>query len=234
MIPISDDNPTRLVPFVTWAIMAVCVAVFIWQLTLGTEGGEELINAFSFVPARLFGGHPFVGGPDLPSPALSIITSMFMHGGWLHIGGNMLYLWIFGNNVEELMGHFRYLLFYLLCGVAAAFTQGLSDPSSTIPMLGASGAISGVLAAYVLVYPQAKVTVIVPLGVLLYPLKIAAFWVVGFWFLLQLLNWSLSNPGQPGIAFAAHLGGFGAGLILTPFLKSAAIPFFGRRRGPWG
>jgi membrane associated rhomboid family serine protease len=234
MIPISDDNPTVLTPFFTWAIIAACIGVYVWQSSLGRHGEEQLLYAFSFVPAELFGGHPFASAPGEPSPALSIITSMFMHGSWLHLGGNMLFLWIFGNNVEDLMGHIRYVIFYLVCGVAAALTQGFTDPHSTIPMLGASGAISGVLAAYVLAYPQARVTVILPLGILLYPMKIAAFFVVGFWFLLQLLSAAMTDPTQPGIAFAAHIGGFVAGLVLTPFFKFSDIPLFGRRRGPWG
>ncbi len=234
MIPISDDNPADLTPFVTWAFIAACIGVYLWQLSLGRHSEEAFVYAYSLVPAQLFGGHPFAGSEGAPAPALTIFTSMFMHGSWLHLGGNMLFLWIFGNNVEDLMGHFRYVLFYLVSGAAAALTQGFTDPQSAIPMLGASGAISGVLAAYVLAYPSARVTVIIPLGILLYPVKIAAFYVVGFWFLLQLLSWSLSDPNQPGVAFAAHIGGFCAGLVLTPFLKSSAIPLFGRKRGPWG
>jgi membrane associated rhomboid family serine protease len=234
MIPISDDNPTVLTPFVTWAIMAACVGVFVWQLSLGSRAGEEAAYIYGFVPALLLGHAKLSAAVAAPTPALTIFTSMFMHGGWLHLGGNMLFLWIFGNNVEDLMGHIRYLLFYLICGAAAALTQGLSDPQSTIPMLGASGAISGVLAAYVLAYPAARVTVILPLGILLYPVKIAAFFVVGFWFLMQLLSAAMADPSQPGIAFAAHIGGFVAGLVLTPFFKFSDIPLFGRRRGPWG
>ena len=233
MIPISDDNPTTLTPFVNWAVIAACVCVYIWQLTLGNAGEEQLLYAYSVTPAHLFGGHPFAGGISAPSPAFTILTSMFLHGSWLHLGGNMLFLWIFGNNVEDLMGHVRYLVFYLLCGVAAALTQGFDNPHSTIPMLGASGAISGVLAAYVLAYPAARVTVILPLGILLYPVKIAALFVVGFWFAAQLLSAAMTDPSQPGIAFAAHIGGFVAGLVLTPFFKYSDIPLFGRRRGPW-
>jgi membrane associated rhomboid family serine protease len=158
---------------------------------------------------------------------------MFLHGGFLHLGGNMLYLWIFGNNVEDAMGHGRYLLFYLACGIAAALSEGLVNRHSAFPMIGASGAISGVLAAYVLIYPRARVTVIIPLGILLYPTKISAFYVVGFWFVLQVLNGLLSSQGAPGTAWWAHVGGFALGLLLTPLLS--AFPLFGRHsRGPWG
>jgi membrane associated rhomboid family serine protease len=159
---------------------------------------------------------------------------MFLHGGLLHLAGNMLYLWIFGNNVEDAMGHVRYLLFYLLCGAAAALGMAYIDPASQVPMVGASGAISGVLAGYVLLYPRARVTVIVPLGIILYPFAITAVWVIGFWFLLQLISAGLANPGEPGTAWWAHVGGFAAGLILTPVLKSRDTPLFGQvRHGPW-
>jgi membrane associated rhomboid family serine protease len=147
----------------------------------------------------------------------------------------MLYLWIFGNNVEDAMGHMRYIVFYLVCGAAAALMLAYIDPASRIPMVGASGAISGVLAAYVLLFPRARVTVIVPLGIIFYPFKLSAFWVVSFWFVLQLLSAWLSHPNEPGVAWWAHVGGFGAGLFLTPLFKSSGFPLFGRpRRGPWG
>jgi len=164
---------------------------------------------------------------------LTLITSMFLHGGFLHLGGNMLYLWIFGNNVEDAMGHVRFLLFYLACGLAAALAEGTVNRHSALPMVGASGAISGVLAAYVLIYPRARVTVIIPLGILLYPTKISAFYVIGFWFVLQLLNGVGASPGAPGTAWWAHVGGFAAGFLLTPLLSH--FPLFGRyTRGPWG
>jgi membrane associated rhomboid family serine protease len=227
MIPISDDNPVRLTPVVTWAIIILCVAVFVWELSLG-GGADAAIDALAFKPVTLLKG-------PITLAAITILTAMFLHGGFLHIGGNMLYLWIFGNNVEDAMGHVRYLLFYLISGAAAALAMAWMDPTSSIPMLGASGAISGVLAAYVLIYPRARVTVIVPLGIIFYPMKISAIWVVGFWFVLQLLSAALSNPDQPGTAFWAHVGGFIVGGLLTPLFKSAHIPLFGDvHRGPWG
>jgi len=234
MIPISDDNPTRIVPFFTWAILAACIGVFIWQVSLGQNAEERLVYTYGFVPALLLGHAKLNAILQAPAPVLTLFTSMFMHGSWLHLAGNMLYLWIFGNNVEDIMGHIRYVIFYLVCGVAAALTHGLSNPDSTIPMLGASGAISGVLAAYVLVFPAARVTVILPLGILLYPMKIAAIFVVGFWFVIQLISAAMTDPSQPGVAFLAHVGGFVAGLVLTPFFKYSDVPLFGRRRGPWG
>jgi membrane associated rhomboid family serine protease len=161
---------------------------------------------------------------------------MFIHGGFWHLAGNMLYLWVFGNNIEAAMGHVRYLLFYLLCGVAAALTMAFMAPASIVPMVGASGAISGVLGAYMLLYPRARVTVVVPIVIIFYPFRIAAVWVVGIWFVMQLVSAAVSTPDSPGVAWWAHIGGFAAGLALTPFLKSSQIPFFGPRslRGPWG
>jgi membrane associated rhomboid family serine protease len=231
MIPISDENPTRVTPFVTWALIAACVGVFFWQLTFDEQQSQALMLTLGFVPKTVFGAG--AAGRDGIWPWLTIFTSMFLHGGFLHVGGNMLYLWIFGNNVEDAMGHARFLLFYLVCGVAAALSEGMVSPDSSVPMLGASGAISGVLAAYVLIFPRTRITVIIPLGILLYPTKISAFYVVGFWFLLQVLNAFTTSPGAPGTAWMAHVGGFAVGLALTPALSQ--FPLFGRyRRGPWG
>jgi membrane associated rhomboid family serine protease len=227
MIPISDDNPPRHRPLVSWSLVAACVAVFLWQIGLSEREHDETVLAMAFTPERLFSG-------DLSLSVLStLITSMFLHAGLMHLGSNMLYLWVFGNNVEDAMGHTRFLIFYLASGVAAALGQGFFDQASEIPMVGASGAISGVLGAYVLIFPGARVTVIVPLGILLYPLKISALFVVGFWFVVQLVQASLTDPGEPGVAWWAHIGGFAAGILLTPFFSR--FPLFGRwRRGPWG
>jgi len=218
MIPISDDNPAKRPAIVTWTIVALCVAVWLWELALGREMNAALL-VFGFTPAALFAAHaPPHGFIDVP-PAATIATSMFVHGGWLHLGGNMLYLWIFGNNVEDAMGHGRFALFYLLCGTAAALTLAYMNPASQLPMIGASGAISGVLAAYVLLYPRARVTVVVPLGIIFYPLAIGAVWVVGLWFAMQLLSAWIVDPAQPGVAWWAHVGGFVAGLLLTPLFR---------------
>ena len=233
MIPISDENPTQTKPLVTWAVIFACIATFLWQLSFSEGDAEALFFALGFVPRNLFDEAATARVYGIPWPWLTLITSMFLHGGFLHLGGNMLYLWIFGNNVEDAMGHMRFLLFYLACGIAAALAEGLVNPHSALPMVGASGAISGVLAAYVLIYPRARVTVIIPLGILLYPTKISALYVVGFWFVLQLLNGVVTATGAPGTAWWAHVGGFAAGLLLTPFLSH--FPLFGHHtRGPWG
>jgi membrane associated rhomboid family serine protease len=231
MIPISDDNPVRITPFVNWAIMLVCVAVYVWEVSLGDEV-DNVLAQLAFVPSS---GVTADGVPLIRAqPLEAIVISMFLHGGFMHLLGNMLYLWVFGNNVEDAMGHVKFTLFYFVCGFAAAFGMAYVDPTSQIPVVGASGAISGALAAYVLLWPRARITVIVPLGIIFYPFRISAIWVVGFWFVLQLVFAALSDPTQPGTAWWAHVGGFAAGLALTPLLKSRYVPLFGRvQRGPW-
>lgn len=233
MIPISDENPVRITPFVTWGLIAACVAAYAWQSQYSGDAWGDIVLKYGFTPSSLMSPQiEATGTPAVPA-VVSIFTAMFLHGSWWHLGGNMLYLWIFGNNIEEAMGHFRFLLFYLVCGVAAALTMGFMDPLSTHPMVGASGAISGALGAYMLLYPRARVTVLIPLLIVLYPFRINAVWVVGAWFAMQLL--ALTGPDTSGIAWWAHVGGFAAGIALTPFLKSANVPFFGPKppRGPW-
>jgi membrane associated rhomboid family serine protease len=218
---------------VTWGLILACVAAYVWQSQQQAPEWGNVILRYGFTPRTLMS--PQFDMTDVPAvpPTVSIFTSMFLHGSLWHLAGNMLYLWIFGNNIEDAMGHVRFLLFYLLSGIAAALTMAFMDPTSTHPMVGASGAISGVLGAYMLLYPRARVTVVVPLLIILYPFRINAAWVVGIWFAMQLL--SLTGPDTSGIAWWAHLGGFAAGIALTPFLKSAHVPFFGPRptRGPW-
>jgi len=226
MIPISDENPTTRVPIVNWAIIIACVVVFIWQFSLDQRQSEAVIRSLGFTPRDFFAG---AGN----GPWLTLITSMFLHGGLMHRGGNILYPWIFDNSVEDAFGHTRFFVFYFVCGIAAALAQGIAEPGTSIPMVGASGAISGVLGAYVLIYPRARITVIIPLGLILYPTKISSVFVVGFWFVMQLVSAALAEPGAPGVAWLAHVGGFAAGVLLTPLLSQ--YPLFGRHsRGPWG
>ena len=211
MFPIGDDNSARkLVPVVTYALVALNILVFLFELI----AGDAFIVTWAFVPSRF-----------LASPAgdfVTIFTSMFMHGGWLHIGGNMLYLWIFGDNVEDRFGHLRYLIFYLICGVAATFTQLAFSIGSDIPNLGASGAIAGVLGAYVLLFPRRRVTVL--LGFLVVPMPALA--VIGFWIVLQFFN-SIGSiaayADTGGVAYMAHIGGFFAGLVLALVLRGKRV-----------
>src|SRR3569832_351316 len=222
MIPISDDNPARTRPVVTILLIVACVAIFLWETSLGPEF-DSAVGLMGLTPNAFT--HP--GETQMPSfgvPVwLTLLTTMFLHAGWLHLGGNMLYLWIFGNNIEDAMGHGKYTLFYFASGIAAGLTMILADPNSHTPVVGASGAISGVLAAYMLLYPRARVRV----WVIVWPLWIRAVWVVGVWFVLQLLNAAATPASEPGTAWWAHVGGFAAGLVLTPLLKSRFVPYFG-------
>lgn len=222
MIPISDDNPARLTPVVTVGLIVLCVLVFLWELSLG-DGMDQALAVLGFTPNAFIHSD----GAQIRSVPVwtTILTSMFLHVGTLHIAGNMLYLWIFGNNIEDAMGHAKFAVFYLVCGIAAMLTMLLADPASHTPTIGASGAISGVLAAYVLLYPRARVHVVVPL--IFYAFWIRAVWVVGIWFALQLVTAVMTPASEPGTAWWAHVGGFAAGLVLTPLLKSRLVPYFG-------
>jgi membrane associated rhomboid family serine protease len=231
VIPLRDDNPSSIAPVVTIAFIVMCVLMFLWQLSFGAgDGGQRIIYALGAIPAVLLGQQQLPPELALVPPWVSVFTSMFMHGGWMHLIGNMLYLWIFGDNVEDSMGHGRFVVFYLLCGIAAVLAQALPDPSSTVPMVGASGAISGVLGAYLLLYPHARVLVAIPFGFILQTMRIPAGLVLVLWFGLQLLSSAMAQPGQGGVAFRAHIGGFVAGMILIPIFKYRRF----RLRLPWG
>ncbi len=221
MIPLRDKNPTQRVPFVNISIIIINVAAFVYEVSLGPQL-EGFFFQFGLVP------HSFVVGLNsydvITSSITPLFTSMFLHGGWMHLGGNMLYLWIFGDNVEDKIGHGRYLLFYLLCGITASSVHVLIDPSSTIPTVGASGAISGILGAYLIMFPRARVVTVIPIFVFLHVAELPAIFVLGFWFVIQFFNGILSlgyqTAGMGGVAWWAHIGGFVAGLALViPFRK---------------
>jgi len=207
LFPIGDDNSSRrITPVVTYTLIALNVIFFFVEMS----GGEPFIMRWSVVPRRLVN--------DPSGDFITIFTSMFMHGGWMHLLGNMLYLWIFGDNVEERMGHGKFLLFYLVCGVAATLAQVWVSADSTIPNLGASGAISGVLAAYLVLFPRGRVRVLLGYTVVAMP----ALVVIGLWFLLQFINGIgsfMQTAETGGVAYMAHIGGFIAGLILTYLLR---------------
>ncbi len=226
MIPLHDDNPTTIKPFLTIALIAASSLVFLWQLSLGARGFEMAVYRLGVIPATLLGDKMLPPELAVVPPTLTVFTSMFLHGGWMHLIGNMLYLWIFGNNVEDAMGHVRFVVFYLLCGIAAVFAQALPNTDSTIPMIGASGAISGVLGAYLLLFPRAHVLVLVPMGFFTRTMYLPAMVVLGFWFVLQLVNSALADPGQGGVAFGAHIGGFIAGMVLLPLFKYRHVRLF--------
>lgn len=225
MIPLHDDNPTRIFPFLTVAIIAACVLVYLWQASLGPQGYEAAVYRLGVIPAVLLDKVQLPPQLALIPPAATILTSMFVHGGFLHLAGNMLYLWIFGNNIEDAMGHPRFAVFYVLCGVAAVFGQVLQNPDSELPMVGASGAISGVLGAYLLLYPRARILVLIPLGFMMQLVRLPAGWVLGIWFLIQILSSSVSGD-EAGVAWYAHIGGFVAGMALIPLFKSRSVRLF--------
>jgi len=216
MIPLADDNPTHSKPIITIGLIVICCLAFLWQLGLG-QANRGAILALGVIPASLLQGALLPEALRWVSPELTLITSMFLHGGFMHLIGNMLYLWIFGDNVEDILGKPVFIIFYCVCGVIAALSQALPDPSSTIPMIGASGAISGVLGAYIVFFPKKSVRVAIPFGFFIQVLRLPAFVVLLFWFALQLINGASAGSGG-GVAFGAHIGGFVAGVILAPVL----------------
>lgn len=218
MIPLRDTIPSRTVPVVTHLLVGLNVAAFAVQLMQGARL-DLFVERWAFVPAKLF-SPSLAGGGTVPLAAVTLVTSMFLHGGLLHLAGNLLYLWIFGDNVEDALGHGRYLVFYLACGVAAALLQGALSPASTVPTLGASGAIAGVLGAYFVLFPRARVVTVVPLFVLFPLVEVPAGLYLLFWFLFQFwmggksLVSGAAGAAQGGVAWWAHVGGFVAGLVL--------------------
>ena len=232
MIPLSDENPTVRPPVITILILAAMVAV--WVIVEGAGFGDRMVRAIcnlGLVPGELTGLAP-IGSAVPIGPGLycavdaqlanwaSPVVSLFLHGGWGHLLGNALFLWVFGNNVEDVMGRGRFVLFYLLSGLAAAGAQVAAQPGSTIPMVGASGAIGGVMGAYVLLYPRAGITTFVFLGIFARMMVIPATVMLGYWFLLQLLSGTLSGGEGGGVAFWAHVGGFVGGLVLAPLFRN--------------
>ncbi|MCC7415777.1 MAG: rhomboid family intramembrane serine protease [Acidobacteria bacterium] len=216
MIPLRDVIPSRTTPYITVTIIGINAAAWLFELTLSDQQLYRLLTVFGVVPAAF-------AWPTL-------LTSMFLHGGWAHIIGNMLYLWIFGDNVEDRFGHARFLIFYLLAGTVAAFGQILMDPASQVPTIGASGAIAGVMGAYIVLYPHSRVLTLLPLIIVWEVVEVPAVFLLGFWFLLQLFNAGAiavtagTSAAQGGVAFMAHVAGFVFGLL--------AVFAFRRRREP--
>ena len=222
MFPLKDDLPSHSTPVVTVLLMAINIVVYLYQASLEIDaraGGvaEAFVMEFGLIPCRLTGACRMAA--DLPSPVFTIFSSMFLHGGFFHIAGNMLYLWIFGNNVEDTLGHGRFILFYLASGVAAAATQTIVGPHSHVPMIGASGAISGVLGAYFLLFPHASVLTLIIFGFFWRVVRIPALIVLGFWMVVQILNGLGSFGAGGGVAWFAHIGGFLAGMGLILLFK---------------
>jgi membrane associated rhomboid family serine protease len=230
VIPLRDANPTRRTPAVTLALIAACAIVFTWQLAVLAQGGEQalmaLVEQLGVVPANLSAA--LASGNLLSVAVLAVFTSMFVHAGWLHLLGNMLFLWIFGNNVEDRMGRPLFLGFYLLGGIAAVATQLAVDPGSEVPMIGASGAISATLGAYLVLYPGARIQSLVFLGFFYQLIAVPAVIVLGFWFVLQLTDGLASLGATTGVegsvAFFAHIGGFVVGALIALPMRRLGSP----------
>lgn len=235
LIPIKDENPTVGAPVLTVGFIAICVLVFLYQLVLPGRAGEAFVLGYGMIPAVLFGTAELAPGIPTVDPWMTVLTSMFLHGGVLHLAGNMVYLWVFGNNIEDAMGHGRFFVFYLLCGIAAALTQAYVEPTSQLPMIGASGAVSGVLGAYLVLHPHARVTTLFWYG-LVTTFNLPAMAVLGWWIVVQIINVLITDSTEGGVAWYAHIGGFLAGMVLIPLFRHRHIPLWGgaRRRGPWG
>jgi membrane associated rhomboid family serine protease len=233
MFPYRDDNPTLNTPVVTFLIIAANVAVWIFVQGMGAEPNlSRSVCELGLIPGEFLGrfpeGYRVPLGPSMACVLgeerswITPLTSMFLHGGWFHLIGNMWFLWVFGNNVEDSMGHFRYLAFYLLCGLAAAATQTYTSPSSPIPMVGASGAISGVMGAYIILYPRVRVHMLVILGFFITRIVVPAYLMLGYWFVIQLIGGGLSQEAG-GVAFWAHVGGFVAGALLIHVFRDPEL-----------
>lgn len=223
MIPLRDLNSTRRVPVITILLIAVNAVVFFYELSLSARGQQRLFLQFGLVPAT-------VTRNLTPSVALTFITSMFLHGDWLHIGGNMLYLWIFGNNIEDRLGFVRFILFYFLGGIVAGLSQIAIAPASPAPMIGASGAIAGILGGYIVLYPRARIKTLIIFWYFIRVVELSAVWVLGWWFFLQLLSGvtSIGSYASGGVAVFAHIGGFIVGAILI-----RVFTLGGRGRDTW-
>lgn len=226
-LPISDDSPTLRAALIVWTIIALCTAVFLWQSSLPPRAAEAATVAFGMIPARLFGDGALPLSLAAVPAWMTIFTSMFMHGGWMHLIGNMWFLRIFGDNVEDSMGSAKFTLFYLLAGAAAALTQAAMGPGSTVPMVGASGAIAGVLGAYLVLYPRANVRILMIFFVFIRIINVPAVIVLGLWFAVQLISAERAPADTGGVAFWAHVGGFLCGLLLLPLFKRRDVGLFG-------
>jgi membrane associated rhomboid family serine protease len=235
LIPLRDRNPTRRTPIVTLTLIGACFAAFALELSVTATGGDAALERFfrdwGAVPANITAA---LDGGNLGSRAiLGILTSMFLHGGWLHLLGNMLFLWIFGNNVEDRLGRARFLAFYVVGGIAAALTQVVIDPQSTIPLVGASGAIAAALGAYIVLFPGARILSLLFLGFFIQVIEVPALIVLGYWFALQLFSGFAAfgaETAQGGVAFFAHIGGFVMGALVGLVLRLAGGA--AGRRGP--
>lgn len=221
MIPLSDENPVRITPVITYLLIVINVVVFVHEISLTEFELNNFFHLYAVIPRELSAS---LSGIPINQPVpeiLTLFTSQFLHGGFMHIGGNMLFLWIFGNNIEESLGRLKYLIFYLTCGALAGLAHWFFSMNSAVPTVGASGAIAGVMGAYILKYPKARILTLIPIGFFLTTVRIPAFFFLGFWFIQQAFNGIVSldaAANMAGVAYWAHAGGFVFGAILAPLL----------------
>jgi membrane associated rhomboid family serine protease len=223
-LPLHDGVPLRNMktPIATRSLLIACIAVYLLTF-FGPLGPDAMVAGFGLIPSVLFGTEILPEGFPFVPATLTLATSVFLHGSLLHLGGNLLFLWVFGDNVEDAMGHLRFLLFFLLCGTAASLTHALIDPESHRPLIGASGGVSGVVAAYLILYPRVRIWALFLNGI---PLRLPAFWAIGFWFALQFVSAFLG--GDEAVGWFAHLGGFVAGALLIPLMRHRYDPILAR------
>ena len=233
MIPLKDDNPTSSRPVVTYFLIGICVVIFLMQLGSQSYKTGQLFYSYGLIPSVLMGYDQLPMDLYAVPAYLTIFTSMFMHGGFMHLIGNMLYMWIFADNIEDSLGPKKFIIFYLLSGIGAATAQILMDTHSQVPMVGASGAIGGVLGAYLINHPNARVLVLIPFGFFSQLIKIKALYVLGFWFVLQFINSSMMSSQGGGVAYAAHIGGFVSGIVLILFFNRKTKRKSEVVKGPW-
>jgi len=224
LLPLADHNPRRTTPVVNIVLIIVNVLMFFWELQLqASRVLEPALMSVAFVPVRFWNAP----GALLPN-VVTMFVSMFLHGGWLHLGGNMLYLWIFGDNIEDRLGHGKYLFFYLACGLLATLAHAVMNPGSDVPSIGASGAIAGVLGAYIVLFPKQRVTTLIPIFIFITVREIPAIFLLGFWIVMQLFFGAASMGGDlqrsGGVAYFAHIGGFVAGMVLITLLGGRRPP----------
>ncbi|MGB3534027.1 MAG: rhomboid family intramembrane serine protease [Microcoleaceae cyanobacterium] len=225
MVPLRDENPTRTTPYVTYGLIALNILMFLVELSIGPTQLDQFFHLFAVVPQELTASFNGITVGQPVAEPLTLVTSQFLHAGFMHVGFNMLFLWIFGNNIEDELGHIKFLLFYLVCGVLAALSQWYFAPQSSVPSLGASGAIAGVMGAYILKFPKVRVLTLIPLGIFFYTIRIPAVFFLGFWFVQQAFSGVSMLEVQTsigmesgGVAYWAHAGGFVFGAILAPLL----------------
>ncbi len=224
-IPFHDKNPLEKISFqrVTVSLIIINVLIFIGlQSGFFLSLGKQALFAFALIPVELVGTSTASAIPQVWPDELSLLTYMFFHGSWMHLISNMIFLWVFGDNVEDAMGHTRFLIFYLLCGIAAGLAHAWASPASNIPLIGASGAIAGVTAAYLMLYPRVKIWVLILMRI---PLRLSAMWVLGAWIAMQIFN--VATDTASNVAWWAHIGGFATGLVLVAFFKRSTVPLFG-------